>query len=58
MIERGKYIGKPVGEPPNDETDHFELPGCGRWVDCRDLADVFDQVGPLPQRIASQKELN
>jgi hypothetical protein len=48
-IERGKYIGKRVDEPTEENAGDFErCPGCGQWIDCRDLADVFAHAGPLP----------
>jgi hypothetical protein len=38
MIPRGTYFGRPVGEPPRDEAEHYiRCPGCGGWIDCRDL---------------------
>jgi hypothetical protein len=47
-ISRGKYIGKRLGQPA-DEAEHFiKCPGCGGWIDCRDLACVFDHEEPLP----------
>jgi hypothetical protein len=37
-IPRGKYIGKRVGDPPKSEAEHFiRCPGCGGWIDFRDL---------------------
>jgi hypothetical protein len=48
MIPRGTYFGRPVGEPPKDEAEHYiRCPGCGGWIDCRDLGQVFEQEGPL-----------
>ena len=36
---RGKYIGRPMGDPPKDEAERlYRCPACGGWVDCRDLA--------------------
>jgi hypothetical protein len=26
----------------------MQCPGCGGWLDMRDLGQVFDHVGPLP----------
>ncbi len=47
-IPRGKYIGRRVGDPPKDEAEHFiRCPACGGWIDCRDLAQVFDHNGPF-----------
>jgi hypothetical protein len=55
-IERGKYIGERVNEPTEDNAGDFErCPGCGRWIDCRDLADVFDHAGPLPPHRAASR---
>ena len=35
---RGKYIGEPLGDRPEDEADHFiRCPACDGWIDCRDL---------------------
>ena len=48
-IPRGKYLGKRLGEPPADDAEHFiKCPACAGWIDCRDLACVFDHEGPLP----------
>jgi hypothetical protein len=48
-IPRGKYLGKPLGNPPKDEAEHFiRCPACDGWIDCRDLACVFEHEGPLP----------
>ena len=52
-ITQGVYIGRPKGEAPAKEAEHFErCPGCGQWFDCRDLGQVFDHVGELPHRVA------
>ena len=41
-IQRGKYLGKCLGDPPKDEVEHFiRCPSCGDWLDCRDLGQVF-----------------
>jgi hypothetical protein len=49
MIERGKYIGRRVDRLTEDTPDNFErCSGCGEWVDCRKLAEVFELAGPLP----------
>jgi len=48
-IPRGKYIGRRLGDPPESEAEHFiRCPACGGWIDCRDLACVFEHEGPLP----------
>jgi uncharacterized C2H2 Zn-finger protein len=32
------------------EAEHFvRCPACGGWIDCRDLAQVFEHEGPLPR---------
>ena len=42
---RGKYIGDAV-DPPTDEAEHFiKCEACGGWIDCRDIAMVFDHEG-------------
>ena len=47
-IQRGKYLGKCLGDPPKDEVEHFiRCPSCGGWLDCRDLGKVFQHEGPL-----------
>jgi hypothetical protein len=48
-VPRGKYIGKPTDDPPQDEAEHFiKCPACGGWIDMRDLGQVFDHHKPLP----------
>jgi len=45
----GKYIGRPVGDPPKSKAEHFiKCPACGGWIDRRDLGQVIDHFGPLP----------
>lgn len=57
MIPRGKYTGKPLGEPPADEAEHFiKCEACGGWIDCRDLGSVFDHEGPLPHPSEDQEQ--
>jgi hypothetical protein len=47
-IPRGTYIGRPVGEPPKDEAEHYiRCPGCGGWIDCRDLGQALAHAGDL-----------
>jgi hypothetical protein len=42
-----KSPGKPDGWTPASEADHFEkCPTCGHMIDCRDLAEVMQHVGP------------
>jgi hypothetical protein len=46
-IPRGKYIGKRIGEPAADESEHFiKCETCGAWIDYRDLGAVLDHEGP------------
>jgi hypothetical protein len=56
-IPRGTYIGRPVGEGPKDEAEHFiRCHGCGGWIDCRDLGQVFAHEGPLPHPAQDQPQ--
>jgi hypothetical protein len=50
MIPRGTYFGRPVGElQPMDEAEHYiRCPGCGGWIDRRDLGQVLAHAGELP----------
>ena len=46
---RGRYFGSRVGAQPANEAEHFmRCPACAGWIDCRDLAQVFEHEGPLP----------
>jgi hypothetical protein len=57
VIPRGKYLGRPLGEPPKDEAEHFvTCPACGGWMDCRDLGQVFEHEGPLPHPAEDQPQ--
>jgi hypothetical protein len=48
-IPRGKYLEKSLGNRTKDEAEHFiKCEMCGGWIDCRDLACVFEHAGPLP----------
>lgn len=48
-IARKKYIGKRIDDLPVEEREHFmKCFMCGGWIDCRDLAHVFEHEGPLP----------
>jgi hypothetical protein len=54
IIRRGEHIGKPTGWTPESEADHYcRCPGCGAWIDMRDLAQAFEHAGPLPHSAAS-----
>jgi hypothetical protein len=55
---RRKYIGRRVGDPPRDEADFYRCPACGRWVDCRDLSQVFDHEGPPPHPAEDWRQQN
>ena len=48
-FQRGKYIGKRLGNRPPTRLSISSVPACGVWIDCRDLACVFEQEGPLPR---------
>ena len=57
MIERGKYIGRRVGDPLADEAEHFiRCETCRGWIDCCDLGQVFDHEGPLLQAAQDQPQ--
>ena len=48
-IPRGQIIGRPNGWVPDSEADHFvRCPGCGAWIDMRDLGMALEHAGPLP----------
>jgi hypothetical protein len=48
-VKPGEIIGQPNGWTPESEADHFmRCPGCGEWIDCRDLGMVFQHAGELP----------
>jgi hypothetical protein len=48
-IPRGTIFGRRVGDQPKSDAEHFiRCPACGGWIDCRDLACVFEHEGPLP----------
>ncbi|MFB6418985.1 hypothetical protein [Bradyrhizobium tunisiense] len=37
--------GKPLGWAARDEREHFvRCPGCGEWVDMRDLAEALEHL--------------
>jgi hypothetical protein len=57
VIPRGQYIGKPLGDLPNDKAEHFiRCPACNGWIDCRDLGQVFEHEGPLPHPAQDQPQ--
>jgi hypothetical protein len=48
-IQRGQYLGRRLGDTPDDEAEHFvRCPACDGWIDCRDLGQVFEHEGLLP----------
>ena len=56
-IPRGRYLGKRLGNPANNEAEHFiRCPACGGWIDCRDLGQVFEHEGPLPHPAQDQPQ--
>ena len=57
VIPRGRYIGKRIGDPPQEVAEHFiRCLVCGGWIDCRDLGHVFAHEGPLPQPAQDQPQ--
>jgi hypothetical protein len=39
-IPRGKHLGKPLGNLPKDEAEHFvRCPACGGWKSSREAAN-------------------
>lgn len=49
IVPKGKYKGRPIDGLPDDERHHFtKCPGCGAWLDMRDLGQVFEHTGELP----------
>jgi len=56
-IRRGKIVGRPDGWTPQSEADHFmQCPGCGAWLDRRDLGMVLDHAGPLPHPVRDKPQ--
>ncbi len=55
-VPRGKFIGTRVGGEPENEADNFDQCGCGAWVDCRDLGQVLEHVGPYPHPSQDQPQ--
>jgi hypothetical protein len=50
-IRRGEIIGQPNGWKPESDADHFmKCPACGGWFDMRDLGQVLEHGGLLPDR--------
>jgi hypothetical protein len=48
-VKPGEIIGQPSGWTPEAEADHFvQCPGCGEWVDMRDLGMALQHAGELP----------
>lgn len=42
-------LGQPNGWKPDSELDHFtQCPGCGAWIDMRDLGMALAHAGELP----------
>jgi hypothetical protein len=48
-VEPGKIIGQPKDWTPEGDADHFmQCPGCGDWIDMRDLGMAFQHAGEFP----------
>ena len=44
-----QYLGRRFGVAPKDEAEHLiKCLVCGRWIDYRNLLEVFEHAGPLP----------
>ena len=59
-ICRGSIYGTAAERPGETEADHFvQCPGCGAWVDMRDLGIVLDDARPCrnPQFGTSRSSL-
>jgi hypothetical protein len=56
-FSRGKYLGRRVGAQAESDAEHFiRCPACGGWIDCRDLAQVFEHERPLPHPAQDQPQ--
>jgi len=56
---RRKHVGRRVADPLKEEAEHFyRCAACGRWVDCRDLSQVFDHEGLLPHPAKDWRQQN
>jgi hypothetical protein len=49
---RVALVGACIGAELADEAEHFmRCPACGGWIDMRDLAQVLEHDGPVPQQV-------
>ncbi len=49
VVKPGEILGHPDGWTADTEFEHYmRCPGCGLWVDMRDLGMVLDHAGELP----------
>jgi hypothetical protein len=56
---RRKRVSRRVAASLKEEAGHFyRCAACGRWVDCRDLSQVFDHDGPLPHPAKDWRQQN
>jgi hypothetical protein len=56
-IRRGEIIGRPTGWVRESEADHFmQCPGCGAWIDMRDLGITLGHAGPFPHPAVDQPQ--
>src|SRR5262249_933119 len=55
----GKYIGRPVGDPPKSKAEHFiKCPPWGGWIARCNLGQVIDHFGPLPHSGSRKAGIN
>lgn len=56
-MRRGEFLGFCVDSPSKSEAEHFiKCAVCGGWIDCRDLAQVFEHETPLPHPVQDQPQ--
>ena len=52
-----QYLGRRFGVAPKDEAEHLiKRLACGRWIDYRNLLEVFEHAGPLPHPAENKSE--
>jgi hypothetical protein len=51
------HIWEAIGRSCKDEAEHFiKCPGCGGWIDCRDLGQALEHYWPLPHPAQDQPQ--